>query len=86
MEKDMNFSELSDEQLDMIAGGSGDTGNTLSQGISIDGFTSNGAVFVSNVNQYGSINTAHNQASQNAQSSRSWTNNTQANIWSFNHP
>jgi len=82
----MNAFELTDEQLDMVAGGSGDTGNTLSQSISIGGATSNGAAFVSNVNQYGSINNATNSATQNAQSSRSWITNTWANIGSFNHP
>jgi len=82
----MNAFELTDEQLDMVAGGSGDTGNTLSQGISIGGATSNGAAFVSNVNQYGSINNAHNSASQNAQSSRSQAISTWLNLNSFNHP
>ncbi len=77
----MNF-ELSDEQLEMVAGGS--TGNDLFQGGAIDGSTNNGAALVHCVKQYGSINTATNGSWQGAQDSHNTTTQTWANLFSFN--
>lgn len=84
MKNEVNTFEMTDEQLDMVAGGT--ASNSLIQTNTNDASTTNAALFASNVNQNGSYNTASNGASQKARDNWSTITKTWATLFSHNHP
>jgi len=77
MNNEINAFELTDEQLDMVAGASASGGNTNITAISLGGNTTNVALFASNVSQYGAQNSISNSNTQ----SSSNTDNTKIQTW-----
>lgn len=86
MKNEAKSFEMTEEQLDMVAGGTASNSITQTNGNSAS--TYNTALWASNVNQYGSVNTnaISNTGSQKAQDSWSTVTKTWATLFSYNYP
>jgi hypothetical protein len=83
MNNEINAFELTDEQLDMVAGGS--TGNTVTQNVGVDGSTTGVIIGSKNASVTGGTTNTNVQSFQAATDSHDLTQKTLANILSFNN-
>jgi len=79
-----NEIELTDEQLDTVAGASASGGNFNGTLISVGGNTTNAALFASDVKQAGAYNCISNSNSQSSSNTDNTTTQTWVNLFSHN--
>jgi len=85
MKNGAKFFEMTEEQLDMVAGGV--TTNTLSLNNTNTANTYNNALWATNVYQYGSPNTMSNNVTQKAQDTEPTTTQTwNTLLFGYNYP
>jgi hypothetical protein len=82
MNNEINAIELTDEQLDIVAGGN--TGNTTTQIVGVDGSTTGVIIGSKNATVRGGTTNTNVQSFQAARDSHDLTQKTLANIFSFN--
>jgi hypothetical protein len=83
MSNEINAIELTDEQLDVVAGGS--TGNSSTQTVGVDGSTTGVIIGSKNASVTGGTTNTNVQSFQAATDSHDLTQKTLANIFSFNN-
>jgi hypothetical protein len=82
MSNEINAIELTDEQLDVVAGGA--TGNTSTQIVGVNGSTTGVIIGSRNATVNGGTTAVNTQSFQAATDSHNLTQKTLANIFSFN--
>ncbi len=84
MKNEAKFFEMTEEQLDMVAGGAATNNLTLNNTNTAN--TYNTALWASNVYQYGSPNTMSNNVTQKAQDTEPTTKTWNTLLFGYNYP